>query len=148
MGETYVALQKGTIDACLAPYSTITAFKFNEVAKYVTVLDLTSSVRPTRAMNLNSYNKLPKDIQAAFDKSVEFWSEKDNLWRYKDDVAGLELAKNTGVEIITLPKAELDRIYKAADSAMLKEAKKLDEKGLPGTKLYKATRELVGNYMK
>lgn len=145
MGETYVALQKGTIDACLAPYSTITAFKFNEVAKFVTVLDLTSSVRPTRAMNLNSYNKLPKDIQGAFDKSIEFWSEQDNLWRYKDDVAGYELAKSTGVEIITLPKVELNKIYKAADRAMLKEAKKLDEKGLPGTKLYQATRKLLGN---
>jgi TRAP-type C4-dicarboxylate transport system substrate-binding protein len=148
MGETYVGLQKGTIDACFAPLSTITAFKFNEVAKYITIMDLTSSVRPTRAMNLDSYNKLPKDIQAIFDKSVAFWSYQDNQWRDADDIEGLELAKKTGCEIITLPKSELAKIYEITDRAMLKEAEKLDGKGLPGTKLYKAVRALVDKYNK
>lgn len=143
MGETYVALQKGTIDACFAPYSTVDAFKFNEVAKYITVMDLTSSVRPTRGMNLDSYNKLPKDIQKIFDESVEFWSDRDNYWRNADDEKGIELAKSTGVEIITMPKEELAKVYKAAENAMAKEAAGLDEKGLPGTKLFKAIRAKI-----
>jgi len=147
MGETYVALQKGTIDACLAPYSTIDAFKFYEVAKYVTVLDLTSMVRPTRAMNLDSYNKLPKDIQAIFDKSVEFWSMEDNKFRDGDDLKGIELAKQHG-EIITLPKAELDKVYAAAEEAMLVEAAKLDKEGLPGTKMFRDVRKLIDKYNK
>jgi TRAP-type C4-dicarboxylate transport system substrate-binding protein len=148
MGETYVALQKGTMDACLAPYSTIVAFKFNEVAKYVTVLDLTSAVRPTRAMNLDKYNKLPKDVQEILDKSVDVWSDADNEWRDKDDQEGLELAKKSGMEIITLPKAELDKIYAATEKAMLAEAKKLDDQGLPGTKIFWATRKLIDKYNK
>ena len=146
MGETYMALQKGTIDACLAPYSTVTAFKFNEVAKYITEMNLTSSVRPSRAMNLKSYNKLPKDLQALMDKSVQVWSDEDNQWRYKDDLAGIELAKSTGVEIITLPRAELDKVYAAAKKAMLKEAAKMDAKGLPGTELFNAVRAAVDKY--
>ena len=148
MGETYVSLQKGTIDGCFAPYSTFTAFKFNEVAKYLTVLDMTSSVRPTRAMNLDSWNRLPKDIQGIFEKSIEFWSLEDNKWRDADDVEGIELAKNTGVEFITLPPEELAKIYKAAETAMLKEAAKLDEKELPGTKIFQEVRRLVEKYTK
>jgi C4-dicarboxylate-binding protein DctP len=148
MGETYMGLQKGTIDGCFAPLSTITAFKFNEVAKYITILNLTSSVRPTRAMNLDSYNKLPNDIKAVFDKSVAFWSYQDNQWRDADDIEGLELAKSTGCEIITMPKAELNKIYAVADKAMTMEAEKLDGKGLPGTKLYRAVRTLVDKYAK
>jgi TRAP-type C4-dicarboxylate transport system substrate-binding protein len=148
MGETYIALQKGTIDGCFAPYSTITAFKFNEVAKYVTVLNLTSSVRPTRAMNLDSWNRLPKDIQEIFEKSIEFWSLEDNKWRDADDVTGIEIAKKSGVEFIELPPNELAKVYKAAETAMLKEAGKLDAKGLPGTKVFKEVRRLVEKYTK
>jgi len=144
MGETYVALQKGTIDAALAPVSTIKAFRFDEVAKYVTNLNLTSSVRPTRAMNLNSWNKkLPKDIQVIFEKSIDFWSEEDNKSRYGDDLLGIDIAKKSGVEFINLPSQELAKVYKAAETAMLKEAAKLDGKGLPGTKLFKEVRRLV-----
>jgi TRAP-type C4-dicarboxylate transport system substrate-binding protein len=148
MGETYSALQKGTIDGCFAPYSTIKAFKFNEVAKYVTVLNLTSSVRPTRAMNLDSWNRLPKDIQEIFEKSIEFWSLEDNKWRDADDVTGIEIAKKSGVEFIELPPDELAKVYKAAEIAMLKEAAKLDEKGLPGTKIFNEVRRLVEKYTK
>jgi len=144
MGETYVALQKGTIDAALAPVSTIKAFRFDEVAKYVTNLNLTSSVRPTRAMNLNSWNKkLPKDIQVIFEKSIDFWSAEDNKSRYGDDLLGIDIAKKSGVEFINLPSQELAKVYKAAETAMLKEAAKLDGKGLPGTKLFKEVRRLV-----
>lgn len=148
MGETYVALQKGTIDGCFAPYSTITAFKFNEVAKYITVLNLTSTVRPTRAMNMDSWNRLPKDIQEIFEKSIEFWSLEDNKWRDADDVAGIEIAKKSGVEFIELPPDQLAKVYKAAETAMLKEAGKLDAKGLPGTKVFKEVRRLVEKYTK
>ena len=52
------------------------------------------------------------------------------------------------MEIITLPKEELNKVYAAAEHAMLKEAKKLDEKGLPATDLFKATRKLVDQYTK
>jgi len=148
MGDTYVALQKGTIDACLAPYNTLYAYKFHEVAKYITVLDLQSAVRPTRAMNLNSWNKLPKDIQEIFNKSIAFWSLKDNESRDADDVAGEKLARDKGVEFIKLPPQDLAAVYKASENAMMSEAAKLDEKGLPGTKIFQEVRRLVEQNIK
>lgn len=146
MGETYVGLQKGTIDACLAPFSTVKAFKFNEVAKYITVLDLSAMVRPTRAMNLDSWKKLPKDLQDVFEKSSKFWSMEDNKWREKDDEEGYTIAQKSGVEIIKLPPAELVKVYKATEKAILEEAAELDKEGYPGTEIYKATRSLIEKY--
>jgi len=72
----------------------------------------------------------------------------ERCWRDADDVEGIELAKNTGVEFITLPPEELAKVYKAAETAMLKEAAKLDEKGLPGTKIFHEVRRLVEKYTK
>jgi TRAP-type C4-dicarboxylate transport system substrate-binding protein len=99
-------------------------------------------------MNLDSWNRLPKDIQEIFEKSIEFWSLEDNKWRDADDVAGIEIAKKSGVEFIELPPDELAKVYKAAEIAMLKEAAKLDEKGLPGTKIFNEVRRLVEKYTK
>ena len=68
------------------------------------------------------------------------------MWRDKDDMEGIELARKTGVEIITLPKSELKKVYDSTARAMQKEAEKLDNEGLPGTKLYEAVRTLVEKY--
>ncbi|MFC1533435.1 TRAP transporter substrate-binding protein DctP [Thermodesulfobacteriota bacterium] len=148
MGDTYVALQKGTIDGCLAPYEVYKGFKFHEVAKYCTVVNLVSAVRATRGMNLNTWKKLPKDIQGIFENSIEFWSNEDNKWRMDSDIAGLEIGKKGGVELITLPPEELAKFYKAAEETFLVEATRLDEKGLPGTKLFREVRRLVEKYNK
>jgi TRAP-type C4-dicarboxylate transport system substrate-binding protein len=143
MGETYTALQKGTIDACLAPYDTLTSFNFYEVAKYVTVIDLQSAVRPSRGMNWDSYNSLPANIQKIFDKSIAFWSEEDNIARERVNQEGIDIAKANGVEFITLSDADLAELYAIMDTVCRAEAAKLDAEGLPGTGIYDEVRRLA-----
>jgi TRAP-type C4-dicarboxylate transport system substrate-binding protein len=143
MGETYTALQKGTIDACFAPYDTLKSFNFFEVAKYVTVLNLQSAVRPSRGMNWDSYNKLPADIQKIFDDSVAYWSTEDNKARERVNQEGVEIAKKNGVEFIELSAGDLTKLYKAMDTVCRTEAGKLDAEGLPGTKIYEEVRKLA-----
>jgi TRAP-type C4-dicarboxylate transport system substrate-binding protein len=148
MGETYVALQKGTIDACLAPYDTLKSFSFYEVAKYVTILDLQSAVRPTRGMNWDSYNSLPADIPKIFDDSIAFWSLEDNKARERVNQEGIALAEEHGVEFIELSAADLAELYKVMDTVCRAEAAKLDDEGLPGTEIYEELRRLVEEYAK
>ena len=148
MSETYIALQKGTVDAALAPTNTLKAMKFYEVAKYVTVLDWQSAVRAERGMNWNSYNGLPKDIQKIFDDSITFWSVETNKSKDKDDEEGIQLGKGAGVEFIKLSPEELTKVYKVMDTVMLASAAKLDAKGMPGTAIYKEVRRLVEQYIK
>lgn len=146
MGETYTALQKGTIDACFAPYDTLKSFNFYEVAKYVTVLDLQSAVRPSRGMNWDSYNSLPGDIQDIFDESVDYWSLEDNKARERVNQEGLELARANGVEFIELSPQDLAELYRIMDAVCRAEAAKLDAEGLPGTDIYEEVRRLAEEY--
>jgi len=143
MGETYTALQKGTIDACFAPYDTLKSFSFYEVAKYVTVLNLQSAVRPSRGMNWDSYNSLPSNVQKAFDKSIAFWSEEDNIARERVNQEGVAISEANGVEFITLSPADLAEVYSIMDAVCRAEAAKLDAAGSPGTGIYEEVRRLA-----
>ncbi len=148
MGETYMALEKGTIDACFAPYDTLKSFRFYEVAPYVTILNLQSAVRPTRGMNLYTWNRLPPDIQQIFEDSIAFWSLEDNKARERVNGEGVELAEQAGVEFIEVSAEDLAELYQIMDTVMRAEAAKLDEKGLPGTEIYEEVRRLVEEYTK
>jgi TRAP-type C4-dicarboxylate transport system substrate-binding protein len=143
MGDVYTGLQKNDIQGALVPYSTIAEFDFHEVAKYMTILDLTSGCRPARAMNLDAYNSLPADIQQIFDDSILYWEQRDDYWRDGDDVTGKALGEQQGMEFIELSPEDLATVYDSLDPIMREVAAGLDDKGLPGTEIYERIRELV-----
>jgi len=143
MGDVYTALQKNDIQGALVPYSTIQEFSFHEVAKYMTILDLTSGCRPARAMNLDSYNNLPEEFQDIFDDSITFWEEQDDLYRANDDITGKELGEQKGMEFIQLSAEDLDAVYDLLEPIMSGVAAGLDAKGLPGTEIFERIRELI-----
>ena len=143
MGDVYTALQKNDIQGALVPYSTILSFNFHEVAKYMTILDLTSACRPARAMNLDAYNSLPADIKQIFNDNIPYWEERDDYYRDDEDVVGLALGQQEGMEFIELSAEDLDTVYDSLDPIMREVAAGLDDKGLPGTEIFERIRELV-----
>jgi TRAP-type transport system periplasmic protein len=143
MGDTYTALQKNDIQGALVPYSTIQEFSFHEVAKYMTVLDLTSACRPARAMNLDAYNSLPADIRQIFDDSIGYWEQRDDYYREGDDITGKQLGEQKGMEFIELSAEDLAAVYDQLEPIMREVAAGLDAKGLPGTEIFERIRELV-----
>jgi TRAP-type C4-dicarboxylate transport system substrate-binding protein len=143
MGEVYTALQKNDIQGALVPYSTIQEFSFHEVAKYMTILDLTSGCRPARAMNLDAYDSLPAEIQQIFDDSTLYWEQRDDYWRDADDITGKALGEQKGMEFIELPAEDLATVYDSLEPIMLGVAAGLDAKGLPGTDIFLRIRELI-----
>ncbi|MBW2030977.1 MAG: TRAP transporter substrate-binding protein [Deltaproteobacteria bacterium] len=64
MPQNYENLQKGVIDGMAAPAEAILGFRLYEVVKYYTLVP-TTLVTQEMIMNLNSWNRLPKDIQEA-----------------------------------------------------------------------------------
>jgi len=143
MGDVYTALQKNDIQGALVPYSTILSFHFHEVAEYMTILDLTSACRPARAMYPVAYNSLPADIQQIFDDSIPYWEERDDYYRFAEDVDGRELGEQEGMEFIELSAEELATVYDSLDPIMRGVAAGLDDKGLPGTDIFLRIRELI-----
>jgi TRAP-type C4-dicarboxylate transport system substrate-binding protein len=146
MSESYTALQKTTIDGVFAPYETLKSFRFAEVVKYALELNIASAPAGHWGFCLKSWNKLPKDIQKVFEDNVEWFGLKVEELVFANEETGINLAKENNVEFIKLPPAELDKVYAVVDSTILEQMRELDEKGLPGTEVYREIRQRIKEY--
>ncbi|MBN1850014.1 MAG: TRAP transporter substrate-binding protein DctP [Deltaproteobacteria bacterium] len=141
VSELYISLQKGIINGAVLPYDVFKTFKLTELCKYTTRLNYFLGPYPTRAMNLNSLNRLPKDIQGPFRNIRQYWSKEVEKGAFDSQDGGIQAAKAAGVEFIEFPPDELKQFYKLLEKDALVAAKKLDDKGLPGTALFQAIRK-------
>jgi len=110
MPDTYLGLQKGTIDGMLAPWEALLSFRQYEVAHYYTYAPLVT-VYFTQGMNVNTWNKLPDDVKSQIEsvsgiKGSTFWGE--NMFDTAV-VAGRDEVKKQGItmEEFTVPEEEL-----------------------------------------
>jgi TRAP-type C4-dicarboxylate transport system substrate-binding protein len=135
MSETFMAIQKGTVDGALGPYDILKDFRIADICKYTTNAHLFVLTGHYVAMNINAYNRLPADLRKVLEDSVE-WARKDSCKTYdSEDDASEEYAKSKGHEFIKLSPAEHARWIAAIKPVQDKIAADLDAKGYPGTKL-------------
>jgi len=112
MPDTYLGLERGTIDGMLVPWEAMLSFRHFEVVKYYTYAPLVT-VYFTQAMNKNSWEKLPDDVKAQIEsvsglQGSLFWGE--NMFDTAA-AAGREEVKKLGLpmEEYTVPEEELDK---------------------------------------
>lgn len=146
MADTYVALEKNTIDGAFTPAETLKSFNFADYVRYITMLNMAVGPTPHRAMNLNSWNKLPADIQQIFEDNIVWYGKEIEKELYAADDAGIALALAKGAEIIDLSEADLAQYYAYVHEVCLANMAVLDGKGLPGTVMYTKIRELIEKY--
>jgi TRAP-type C4-dicarboxylate transport system substrate-binding protein len=146
--EVYLNLQKGVVDGTLTPYEGFKSLKLGEVAKYVTEMNIYRPHSGGKVVNLNTWNKLPKDIQKVFENNIEWWGLETDKAFIQADLDGKEIAKKLGVEFIKLSKEDMEKFYAPVKELAAKEAKALDAKGLPGTKMYQEAQNLIQKYKK
>ncbi|MHB8767124.1 MAG: TRAP transporter substrate-binding protein [Deferrisomatales bacterium] len=116
MMEVYDAISKGVNDGVWAPWETLKTFRFAEVTKYVTTCWQIGSVFPFfLAMNQNSYDKLPRDLQQLVDTLSGEYQERYALMWNEIEMAGKAFGKEKGMEFIELSDAEAARWQKAMD---------------------------------
>ncbi|MFH1090201.1 MAG: TRAP transporter substrate-binding protein, partial [Pseudomonadota bacterium] len=111
MTELYQALERNTIDGCLVAIEACQSFRVHEVTKFCTILEFTS-ITGGVAWNINSWNKLPKDVQTLLegeDLGPYFFSKHFGIEFEKMTQVGKGLMEKAKVEVITLPPAELER---------------------------------------
>jgi len=143
MNEAFIALQKGIAEGVTSNYETLKTMRHADVTKYYTLLTSPRGAYPSRAMNWNSWNKLPPDIQKIISDSSRWWSMKIIEESAKDAEIGRQYAIDKGVEIISIPVADQEKWNALLIKHARMEAQRLDEKGLPGTKMFLFTRGLV-----
>jgi TRAP-type C4-dicarboxylate transport system substrate-binding protein len=136
--ETYMALQKGTVDGTIASLEGAKPFKLNEVAKYITLMGL-SLVDAVVGMNNESWDRLPADIQALIRPDGELggdWISQHNADGYNvASQVGYDLLKQSGVEIITLSPEEMIRFRERVQPITDTWVAEMEAKGLPGKRI-------------
>ena len=131
MPATPEALQKGTVQSLFSSLEVMKDFKFAELCKYVTITE--AAVYPFAVvMNMESWNKLPKDVQ----KVMDDLAMEQCQWTgaYMDNHVDESIAwskKTQNVEVIQLPKdkkAEWDKLLEPITAKWIEDSK---AKGLP-----------------
>lgn len=111
-GDLYVALQRGTIDATSRPLLTGIGRKLYEVLDNVTVVNM-SYFATALAINVDSWNKLPADIQAIMQEAANERGQEQlvALEAYMAEAQGLFEKNNVNYHVAT--DAELAEFQKA-----------------------------------
>ena len=146
-GAAYEALQKGVVEATLAPIEVLKGWKQAEVIKYTTEC---YSVGYTTCfyviMNLDKWNSLPEDVQRVFEKVSENWISKHAKGWDTADKDGRQFTLDQGNEIIPLSKEESERWAEAVRPVIDDYAKKLEDKGLPGKEYVEFIQKRIKKY--
>jgi TRAP-type C4-dicarboxylate transport system substrate-binding protein len=134
-GETYEALQKGTVEATFCPMETLKGWKQGEVISSVTD---TSAIGYTTAMfvvmNKDKWNGLPADIQEIITEvSAEWVARHGQAWD-EADAEGREFILNLDPprQIIELSEEQEQRWVEGVQPVLDQYVEQTGEKGLPG----------------
>jgi TRAP-type C4-dicarboxylate transport system substrate-binding protein len=144
--ETYVALEKGTVDGLTTAWEMLESQRYGEVTDYHVVLNFGDPAGMVRLMNWDSWNKLPSDIQKVIEDNYKYWGEESDKKVAELTVSGINFAESEGGTFHELAPEELQKIYAAMDKASRDNMAKLDEQGLPATEIYEMCLELAEKY--
>lgn len=150
MPEVYEALSKGVVEGNIAPPEVLKTWKHAEHTKYIAILPPVYNSLQGCVMNLNKWNSLPKDVQAAFDKVNEGWSMKAaEIWDNQQKTNGIDYGiKEHGMEIVRWPEADLKRAMELMQPLLDEYVARMNEKGLPGQEIIDFVKEKAAKYSK
>ena len=138
--EAYEAMQKRVIDGLMIPMETMRAFRYAEVAKYVTECWPIGQVYTFYlVMNKDTWNKLSPDLQKIFNE-YPFEEKFAAMWNGVD-IDGKKYGAEKGLKFIELPRDEISKWKKAVEPVLDKYVKSMVSAGFDE----KETRELL-NY--
>ncbi len=132
--ELYEAMQKGIVDGAAIGGVALQTIKLAEVAKYITVPGF-GSVYSAAVMRPESYEALPADVKAMFDKLADTVPPEVGKRADKQLESAYQLLKDKGGEVVVLKPQERADIMKVAMKVNDDWAAELDGQGKPGKKM-------------
>ena len=142
IGEAYTCFQSGVYDGWLIFEPIMAGLKWPQVAPYLTLVDVGAVPAVNLTVNLNTWNKLPKEIRNIMQEAANIYMDKGMQEVAKEVQASREKIKQLGGKITTLDPNERKRWVNALPEIPLKMAKEADAKGMPGSKILKRYIEL------
>ncbi|MBW2208193.1 MAG: TRAP transporter substrate-binding protein [Deltaproteobacteria bacterium] len=137
MPETPAALQKGVVKGLFSSLEVMKDFKFAELCKYVTITD--TPVYPFAVvMNIDAWEKLPKDVQKVMDDLRMEQSKWTGEYMDNHVIKSMDWSKKEQkVEVIQLPKSEKAKWDKLLEPITAKWIADNKAKGVPAAAIVK-----------
>jgi TRAP-type C4-dicarboxylate transport system substrate-binding protein len=104
--DWFEAMQKHMIDGGFFSVSMGLASKVDEVAKYVTMVDLGINTGPMCIMNKDKWNGLPADIKKIFQEVMAEMPAMGKQLTIDAEQAGMEKAKAMGITLVPFPERQ------------------------------------------
>ncbi len=146
--KIYPTVEKGVADGAGLAWGSFKAWKIYEVTSYHTNAHL-GGIPWWTAMNKNTWNSLPKDIQNIITQvTAEMMPLSLCTAVTAEGEKGRKLVQERGHEIIELAPAEIVRWKATAKPVWEKWANEMESKGLPGRAVLNEADRLINKYRK
>lgn len=146
MPEAYEALSRGVCDGTINAWDSLVSFKVIEAVDYVTMTEFLYCAPMLTVMNLDTWNSLPPDIQAAIEKRSEEQTAIDAKAEAEQALDNIKRIMDLGKEIILLTEEEEARWKEAVKPAIDAAIQEREAKGLPAREFYDELVRLAEQY--
>ena len=114
MGDAFDSLSKGVIDGNVSSMEAAKTWRLAEACQYlVQTWPVISPACYMLIMNKDSYNSLPADIKAIFDKAGSDWVDKQALAWNEADMVSWQYCKQLNIKVIDLSPEEIGKMTQA-----------------------------------
>jgi TRAP-type C4-dicarboxylate transport system substrate-binding protein len=136
MNDAYEALSKGVVDGNIGPPEVLKGWKQADVTKYITVLPPVYNSLQYIVMNLDKWNALPKDVQAAIEKVNEGFHKKAGMiWDDEQKANGIDYGLAQGMQLGRLPDADYQKGMELMQPLIDAYIARMDKAGFPGKEI-------------
>jgi C4-dicarboxylate-binding protein DctP len=138
LNEAYTSLKTGVYEGWVMFANGIASFKLYEVAKHFTYTNFGAIVGGVINMNLNRWNRLPKEVQDIMIEVGREYTMDEAKAAAAEGHAAIQVMQKAGVEFYTLPFEEMARWANLMPDVPNNMAKEAEAKGMPGRQVFKA----------
>lgn len=141
--EVREAASRGTIDGFLFPHSSIAPYDLARHASAATFGENFGSFIVTYSISVKKWQSLPEDVRKVITAVGEEIVSAGCAASDKQDVVEIEKIKQAGVKMVTMPKADSDRLKALMAEVSQEWAAGLDKRGMKGSEVLKSFQEAL-----
>ena len=142
LGDVYLSLETGTIDGVVTCPPLVLAFKLHEVAKYGVVAAF-GCVTEGVIMNQKSWDRTPEDLKPIIMEVVGNPFHTTGGLDHKTYGNLMDVIKDKGVAIYTLPQKESDRWATGFQQVTKQWVAELEKQGKPAREAVEMYKKIV-----
>lgn len=135
VAERYQALQTGVIEAEFLPWDVSASFKYQDINKHATFVNMGSAMPVGVGLNKDIWNQLPQDLRDLMNQVADEAADRNASLISERREEAIATFKEAGVTIHEMSDAERTKWANALDDIPGQWIKEMEDQGLPGEKI-------------